>query len=84
MKRSTTTGTAHNDQMKELQGITAETLLEVIDSLDRIDQTNKDLDTSNKDLTISNLRLQKVAIGIAVVALIVSIIFGIVALRGSY
>lgn len=70
-----------NKKSRELSGITAEILLEVIDSLNKIDETNKALDDSNKELAKSNYRLQVIAVAIATVGVIAAIFFGMIALQ---
>lgn len=81
MNRSVTTGDPHNQQMRELAALSSETMLEIINSLEKMDSTNRALDKSNKELTTSNLRLQVVAVSIAILALISSIFFGSLALN---
>ena len=76
--RHNPTGDPHSLQMKRLESLNIETMLEVIDTLEKMDATNNALDMSNQKLTKSNLTLQKVAIFIAGLALLSSVAFGVI------
>lgn len=71
---------AHKQQMKRLQNVTAETLLQVIDTLDKMDETNKQLDASNKDLAHSNLQLSQRNLWLQVIIAFTSVTALLVAL----
>lgn len=73
MNKPVTTGTPHNEQMRELSSISAEVMLEVIDTLDKIDETNKALNVSNEKLERSNFRLQVIAVAIATIGVIIAV-----------
>lgn len=67
-------------QAKELSYLTAETLLQAINTLDKMDETNKELDASNKDLAHSNLQLAQRNLWLQVIIASISVIALLVAL----
>lgn len=52
-------GDPHLNQMKRLQVLNAEVLLEVVETLDKIDENNKKIGEISVDLVKTNTRIQK-------------------------
>ena len=72
MKNEHSSGNSHEQQVKKLHEITADTLLEVIDTLDRIDANNKDIANKTVGLGKTNNRFQKWMIGLTVIIVILT------------
>ena len=67
-------GDPHQNQMKRLQVLNAEVLLEVVDTLDKIDENNKELGDSN-------IKIQKWMVGLTILILLVALLTLLVAFK---
>lgn len=66
-------GDPHQNQMKAIGRLTADSILELIDTLDEIDKSNKKLEQASLNLASKTFWAQVVSVAIALVALLVAL-----------